>query len=91
MSTPSEKAALKFIKAKHLARYSAPFGKRKCNFEISEKCLKVSRELNSDGVLQWKGLMCKPCLKVKHQRLHAQRMVDQGGKKPRGRPRKVEN
>ena len=86
MTTKAEITALTLLKQKHRLKWHAPLGKRTCNYEISKACLETGSELDKKGILQWKGRMCKPCLKVKMQQLHKKRIEDQGGYKKRGRP-----
>ena len=89
MPTEAEKRLLKVMKAKHIQRYDAPVGKRRCTFQISKDCVKVGREYDKDGKLLWKGRMCKKCLREKFQIRYAAIIEAQGGPRPIGRPRKV--
>jgi len=86
MTSKAEKLALKTIKEKHVAKWGCKLGYRRCNYSISHDCLETGRELNRDGVLQWKGRMCAPCIKVKLRKLYEKRIERRGGLKPRGRP-----
>ena len=86
MSVKSAKEALRILKEKHLKKWGVPFGQRKCNFEISNYCFGTAPEYDKDGVLQWKGKMCKACVKLKLRLLHDKRIEARGGLMKRGRP-----
>jgi hypothetical protein len=55
--------------AKYKAKYgTSKLGHRKCKFGLAKsKCLKVAEEK------QFKGLMCRACLKVKQAEYYQQR------------------
>lgn len=86
MTTKSEKMLMQVIKAKHLAKYGAPFGKRKCTRELSDSCLGTASELNSAGEMQFRGRVCKQCRNEELRRYHAANKKPCSHKKKLGRP-----
>ena len=81
----SEKILLKAIKTKHLLKWGAKFGKRKCAFEMSDTCLGTANEYDKNGKLQWRGRMCEECKKHQQAGYRAIRNVGRIPK-PIGRP-----
>ena len=80
MATKIEKQMIKEIKEKHKKKWNAPWGKRKCTFNLTEDCLDIDCED------MFRGRMCKECVKQKHKNLHKKRMEERGiGLKERGR------
>jgi hypothetical protein len=86
--TDIERSALKLISHKHRLKWGAALGKRACSYEVSEDCLGTAREYNKEGKLQWKGRMCKECLRVKQLAYKDTYRMRDGTTHIIGRPRK---
>lgn len=85
MTSKSEKILLKAIKQKHLLKWGAKFGKRKCTYEIADTCLGTASEYDKKGKLQWRGRMCEQCLKAQQKQYRDIRNIGRIPKKI-GRP-----
>jgi hypothetical protein len=84
-SRRAEKEAMKVIREKHERKYDAPLGKRRCRYEMSEKCLGIAAEYNKKGVLQWSGHKCSNCVLHRHRTWYAKHVE---GREPKKRGRK---
>jgi len=81
MATKIEKQMIKDMKEKHKKKWNAPWGKRKCTFNLTEECLGIDCED------MFRGRMCKECEKQKHRDLYKKRVAERGfPPMKRGRP-----
>jgi len=75
-------AALKVLKQKHMKKYNAPLGKRKCSKNLSDDC----RVLASEDL--FRGSICVDCRKFQLQGWYGKRIEKRGGPMKRGRKKK---
>ena len=90
-SNKSKKRALSLLTAAYEKKWNAPVGKRKCKFEISEKCLKTADEKDKQGRNNFRYHRCRCCHAEQARVLYHKRMARrkaESGYTPvkRGRP-----